>query len=63
MLPPTGYRTLVALRLPVLESEGSTFRISPGMQLTAEINLGRRTVMRYLLSPIQKTLHEAGRER
>ena len=63
MLPPTGYRTLVALRLPVLESEGYTFRISPGMQLTAEINLGRRTVMSYLLSPIQKTLHEAGRER
>ena len=34
-----------------------------GMQVSAEINLGSRTVLEYLLSPIQKTLHEAGRER
>jgi HlyD family secretion protein len=33
------------------------------MQVSAEINLGSRTVMQYLLSPIQKTVHEAGRER
>lgn len=63
ILPPTGYRALVSLDSPVLETEGVPFRISPGMQLTAEINLGRRTVMSYLLSPVQKTLHEAGRER
>jgi FlaA1/EpsC-like NDP-sugar epimerase len=36
---------------------------SPGMQANAEINLGTRTVLQYLLSPVQKTLHEAGRER
>jgi HlyD family secretion protein len=33
------------------------------MQVTAEINLGSRTVLEYLLSPVQKTVHEAGRER
>jgi len=33
------------------------------MQVSAEINLGSRTVLEYLLSPIQKTMHEAGRER
>jgi HlyD family secretion protein len=32
------------------------------MQLTAEIHLGSRTVLSYLLSPVQKTLQEAGRE-
>ncbi len=63
MLPPTGFRTLVALRVPVLVSDGMAFRISPGMQLSAEIHLGTRTVISYLLSPLQKTLHEAGRER
>ncbi len=63
ILPPTGYRALVTLGSPTIEVEGAVFRISPGMQLTAEINLGRRTVMSYLLSPVQKTLHEAGRER
>lgn len=35
----------------------------PGMQLTAEIKLGERTVLEYLLSPIQKIANEAGRER
>jgi HlyD family secretion protein len=33
------------------------------MQVAAEIRLGDRTVMEYLLSPVQKAFHEAGRER
>jgi HlyD family secretion protein len=35
----------------------------PGMQLTAEIRLAERTVLEYLLSPVTKIAHEAGRER
>jgi len=35
----------------------------PGMQLTAEIKLAERTVIEYLLSPVQKVAAEAGRER
>ena len=35
----------------------------PGMQLTAEIKLAERTVLEYLLSPVQKVAAEAGRER
>jgi HlyD family secretion protein len=35
----------------------------PGMQLTAEIKLAERTVLEYLLSPVQKVASEAGRER
>ena len=35
----------------------------PGMQLTAEIKLAERTVLEYLLSPVQKIAAEAGRER
>ncbi len=37
--------------------------VTPGMQVTAEINLGTRSVMEYLLSPVQRAFHEAGRER
>jgi len=33
------------------------------MQVSAEVNLGSRTVLEYLLSPIQKTVSEAARER
>ena len=35
----------------------------PGMQLTAEIKLAERSVLEYLLSPVQKVATEAGRER
>jgi HlyD family secretion protein len=33
------------------------------MQVVAEIHLGDRTVLEYLLSPVRKAFHEAGRER
>ena len=58
-----SYRTLVELQASELASRGQRFRLTPGMQVSAEINLGTRTVLQYLLSPIQKTLHEAWRER
>jgi hemolysin D len=60
---PLFYRALVALRTSTLENGGRKFDLTPGMQLNAEINLGSRTVLEYLLSPIQKVTHEAGRER
>jgi multidrug efflux pump subunit AcrA (membrane-fusion protein) len=37
--------------------------IAVGMQLTAEIIEGDRTVMGYLLSPVRRVQSEAGRER
>jgi HlyD family secretion protein len=33
------------------------------MLVSAEVDLGSRTVMEYLLSPVLKVTHEAGRER
>jgi len=62
-LPASAFRALVELPEPYIETQGKRYRLSPGMQVSAEINLGTRTVLEYLLSPIQKTLHEAGRER
>jgi hemolysin D len=61
--PDRGYRALVALKTPHLERDGRQYKLSPGMQVSAELNLGSRTVLEYLLSPVQKTLAEAGRER
>ena len=37
--------------------------LAAGMQATAEILLGTRSVLEYLLSPVQRAWHEAGRER
>jgi len=60
---PSGYRALVALDSTHLTRDGERFELTPGMQVSAEIRLGSRSVMDYLLSPVQKTVHEAGRER
>jgi len=38
-------------------------RVQPGMAAQAEIKTGRRRIINYLLSPIAKTVAEAGRER
>jgi HlyD family secretion protein len=57
------YKALVALKATRLEAGGERFPLSAGMQANAEILLGTRTVLEYLLSPVQQAWHEAGRER
>jgi hemolysin D len=53
----------MSLKRQSLNAEGERFDLAPGMQVTAEIKLGTRTILEYLLSPVQKAFHEAGRER
>ena len=60
---PLRYKALVTLARMELEMDGRRFPLSAGMQANAEILLGTRTVMEYLLSPVRKAWHEAGRER
>lgn len=61
--PGLAYRALVALNTNVFESQGGKMKLTPGMQVAAEIHLGQRSVIEYLMSPIQKVAQEAGRER
>ena len=58
-----AYRALINLGSSHLESHGRQLRLVPGMLVNAEIHIGTRTVLEYLLSPVQKVAHEAGRER
>lgn len=53
-VPPLTYKALVALKAMSLNVEGERLDLGAGMQATAEIALGRRSVMEYLLSPVQK---------
>ena len=57
------YRALITLKSQFLEAHERRYLLTPGMQVAAEINLGNRSVIVYLLSPVQKTVSEAGRER
>lgn len=46
-----------------LDVDGRVIRLGPGLNLTAEVKTGRRTVIDYLLSPVQRTVGESLRER
>ena len=60
---PLAYRALVELKRQELSVDGTQYALAPGMQVSSEINLGTRTILEYVLSPVQKAWHEAGRER
>ena len=58
------YKARVQLDSQVLKDpQGNRLILTPGMQVVSEINQGKRSVLEYLLSPVQKTISEAGRER
>jgi hemolysin D len=63
--PMLTYRAIVKIDDSALVSArtGERLALSPGMQVAAEIQQGQRSVMEYLLSPVQKTGQEAARER
>ncbi len=58
-----AYRTLIKLKQQHLEIEQDKLSLTSGMQVAAEIKLTDQTVMEYLLSPVKRAFHEAGRER
>lgn len=62
--PQLSYRALITIEQQSLKApSGDTLDLQPGMLVTAEIHQGQRTVLEYLLSPVQKTVAESGRER
>lgn len=58
-----GYRARIVLAGQALRGEDAPFELASGMLATAEILLGERRVVEYLLSPLQKAWGEAARER
>ena len=46
-----------------IDVDGKAIRLSPGMNLTAEIKTGKRRIIEYLLSPVQRAAGESLRER
>lgn len=58
-----AYRAIIAPDRQRLERDGERLELRPGMAVVAEIKLGERSVMEYLLSPIRRTLDYAGKER
>jgi HlyD family secretion protein len=59
----SAYRAIVTLTAQEMRARGASLPLAAGMQLTAEIVEDQRTIMEYLLSPVQRVASEAGRER
>lgn len=57
------YTVLVRTEKAYLTSNGIDHKISPGMIASAEILTGKKSVLTYLLKPINRALGEAGNER
>lgn len=57
------YRAILNLNGQTLSYNNKEYELKPGMQVTAEINLGSRTVMQYIFSPVTRAVREAGTER
>jgi HlyD family secretion protein len=60
---PPVFKALIELGSQQLGANGLQLSLGAGMQVSAEIKQGKRTVMEYLVSPIQKVASEAGMER
>lgn len=57
------FPAILSLGKATIDVEGKRISLSPGMNVTAEIRTGKRRVIEYLLSPVQKTLGESLGER
>jgi HlyD family secretion protein len=57
------YPVWVKLSRQTLVLDKKILALTPGMQLVADIHQGQRSVLEYLLSPIQRAWMEAARER
>jgi len=60
---PGGYRARIEFPSQSIAFDGHALQLASGMQAVAEIRLGDRTLLEYLLAPVQKAWHEAARER
>jgi HlyD family secretion protein len=58
-----GYRARVALAAQTLPFDEAALPLAAGMLAVAEIRLGERTLLEYLLAPVRRAWHEAARER
>jgi len=59
----TVFKALIELKTQELDANGLLLPLAAGMQVSAEILQGKRTVLEYLLSPVQRITGEAGKER
>jgi len=58
-----GFPATLQLERALVDVDGKLIRLAPGMNLSAEIKTGKRRVIDYLLSPVQRRVSESLKER
>lgn len=56
---PPVYRISFALKRQSLSGDGHVYELKPGMSAYGVVQMGKRTVLDYLTSPVRKVLREA----
>jgi HlyD family secretion protein len=59
---PVHYRARLELRETRFRNLPDDFALRPGMRVVADIKVGRRTILDYLLNPITRVINESLRE-
>lgn len=57
------YVATIAIDRAYVAADGRRHELSPGLTATVDIRTGTRSIISYLLSPLQTTVSQAGRER
>lgn len=57
------FKIMLDLEKSIIETGSNTYGLRPGMTITSEINIGKRKIIDYFLSPISKSVSESIRER
>lgn len=57
------YVATIALDRSHVDADGRRYALSPGLAATVDVRTGTRSIISYLLSPLQSTVSQAGRER
>lgn len=57
------YMVTITLDRSFVDADGRRYALSPGLAATVDVKTGTRRIVSYLLSPIQTSISQAGRER
>ena len=57
------YTATIILDRSTIDTDGRRMTLSPGLAATVDVRTGSRRIISYLLSPLQSSIAQAGRER
>lgn len=57
------YVATIALDRAIINADGRRYVLTPGLAATVDVRTGTRAIISYLLSPLQTSIAQAGRER